>query len=50
VDSRIFSVDWLAAPFSKLQISGTWIYGQNFASLAVSNDFLLKRRSSDARA
>ena len=40
VDSRIFSVDWLAAPFSKLQISGTWIYGQNFASLgALSNGF-----------
>ena len=31
--SRIYSVDWLAAPFTKLQLSGTYFRGQNFASL-----------------
>jgi hypothetical protein len=38
--SRIFSVDWLATPFSKLEISGTYFHGQNFAGLgALSNGF-----------
>jgi hypothetical protein len=36
--SRIFSVDWFAAPFSKLEISGTYLHGQNFAGLGALPD------------
>ena len=33
VDSRVASIDWLAAPFSKLAISGIFFHGQNFGGL-----------------
>jgi hypothetical protein len=39
-DSRIYSLDWLARPFSKLEITGTYFRGQNFAALgALSSGF-----------
>ena len=33
VASRLVSIDWLAAPISKLEISGTFFHGQNFGGL-----------------
>ncbi len=42
VASRLYSVDWLATPFSKLEISGTYFCGQNFGGLgALSPGFVV---------
>jgi hypothetical protein len=46
-NSRIYSADWLAAPFPKLEISGTYLHGQNFASLgALSSGFSIAGRAN----
>lgn len=33
VSSRLVSLDWLVVPAQKLEISGTWFHGQNFAGV-----------------
>jgi len=33
VPSRVYSVDWLAVPWSKLRLTGTMFRGENFANL-----------------
>jgi hypothetical protein len=33
VPSRVYSIDWLAIPWSKLRLSGTLFRGQNFSNL-----------------
>lgn len=33
VPSRVYSVDWLAVPWSKLRLTGTMFRGENFSSL-----------------
>lgn len=45
--SRIFSVDWLANPFPRLEISGTYFHGQNFGGLgALPNGFTVLYNST----
>jgi hypothetical protein len=33
IPSRVYSIDWMAAPWSKLQITGTMFRGENFSDL-----------------